>query len=47
MPVARFMTQRATGMGMRFYEELIAEGKRFSVIPNKSFSRTPWGVPKN
>jgi len=45
--VARFMTQRATGMGMRFYEELIAEGKRFSVIPNKSFSRTPWGVPKN
>ena len=45
--VSRFMTPRATSMGMRFYEELIAEGKRFSVIPNKSFSRTPWGLPKN
>ena len=41
--VARFMTPRATGMGMRFYEELLAEGKRFSVMPNRSFSKTPWG----
>jgi len=45
--VARFMTPRATGMGMRFYEELLSEGKRFSVMPNITFSRTPWGVPKN
>jgi len=45
--VARFMTPRATEMGMRFYEELLSEGKRFSLMPSVTFSRTPWGVPKN
>jgi len=45
--VARFMTPRATEMGMRFYEELLSEGKRFSLMPSVAFSRTPWGVPKN
>lgn len=45
--VARFMTPRAAKMGMRFYEELLAEGKRFSVVPDKTFAGNPWGVPKN
>lgn len=48
--VPRFMRPRSLQMGMRFYDELICEGKYFTATPTESTSECPqtlWDGPKN